>query len=86
MFRGIEIIRGHGIGRKSIWFRAVFGKLLQGVAVLRVKGFVFQIMGNACGGVQPLPVQTEPCIHAAVTGGEKCVFLRKPRTRYNTNL
>ena len=76
MLGGIEIVAGDGVGGKGIRLGAVFGQLLQGVAVLGIKHLVLQIMGDAGGGIQPLAVQPEAQIHAAVAGGKKGVFAR----------
>ena len=74
MLGGIEIITGHGVGSKGIWLGTVFGKLLQGVAVLGVKHLMLQIVSNARRGIQPPAVQLKAQVHAAVVGGKEGIF------------
>ena len=77
MFRGVKVIAGHGVGGEGVGFRAVLRQFLKGVALFRVEHLVFQIVGDARRGIQPLPLQTEARIHAAVAGCKKGVFAGK---------
>ena len=59
---------------KALGSAPILGQTLEGVALLGVEHFVFQIVGNARRGIQPLAVQRKAGIHAAVPGGEEGVF------------
>ena len=72
---GIKIIAGDGVGGKGVGLRAVFGQLLKGIALLGVEHLMLQIVGDARRSIQPLAVQAETGIHAAVAGGEKGIAL-----------
>ena len=75
VLRGVEVVAGHGVGGEGVGLRAVLGQLLEGVALLGVEHLVLQIVGDARRGVQPLAVQAEAGVHAAVPGGEEGVLL-----------
>ena len=83
---GVEIIAGHGVGGKRVGLRAVLRQLLEGVALLGVEHLVLQIVGDARRSVQPLAVQAEAGVHAAVSGGEKGVFLGVAGLGHHVNL
>ena len=85
LLRGAEIVTGNGVGGKGIWLRAVFCQLLQRVALGGVEHLVLQIMGDARRGVQPLSVQLEFHIHAAVAGGKQSIFPLEAFFRYDAD-
>ena len=86
VLRAVEAIGGRRVGGEGVRLRAVLAQLLQGVALPGIEHLVFQIMGDARRGVQPLPVQTEPGIHTAVAGGEKGVLFGVAGLRHHADL
>ena len=75
MVGGVEVVAGHGVGGEGVGLRTVLRQFLKGVALLGVEHLVLQIVGDARRGVQPLAVQLEAHVHAAVAGGEEGVLL-----------
>ena len=71
---GAEIVAGDGVGGEGVGLGTVFRQLLQGVALGGVEHLMLQIVGDAGGGIQPLAVQLELHVHAAVAGGEQGVL------------
>ena len=67
----VEIVGGDGVAGKGVGLGAVLRQDLEGVAVLGVKHFVLQIVGDARRGVLPLAVQLKAQVHPAVAGDEK---------------
>ena len=86
MLRRVEIVAGHGVGGEGVGLGAVFRQFLQGVALLGVEHLMLEIVGNARRGIQPLAVQPEPGVHAAVARGEKGVLLGVARLGHYTDL
>ena len=86
MVRGVEIVARHGVGGEGVGLRAVFRQLLEGISLLGVEHLVLQIVGNARRGVQPLAVQAEAGVHAAVAGGEEGVLFCVAGLGHHTDL
>ena len=71
MFGRFKIIGSHGAGGKGVFHRSVFRQLLEGIALLSIKHFVLQIVGDAGGGIPPLAILLVAHIHPTVAGGKK---------------
>ena len=78
LLRGGEIVAGDGVGGEGVGLSTVGGQHLQGVALLGVEHLMLEVVGDACGGVQPLPVtDLKAHVHAAVRSAEQGIGAAK---------
>ena len=74
MLGAVEIVGSDGVAGVGVGLGPTPGQVLHGAAVGGVEHLVLQIVGDAGRGIQPLAVQPEAHIHAAVAGGEEGKF------------
>ena len=61
-----KIVCGHIRRSERIGLGAVGSQHIHGVALRQVEHFMLQIMGNACGGINPVAAQRESTVRSAV--------------------